>query len=574
MSVYSHGPLFGPISDVQGFSMRDGKTHLEIQEHMRKTILDLVATVNNQNNVLRTAISSLDGALDGARGAMDLLRPPVNVTDFGVFNDGAHGDQSSAIQSVIDAHPEGVYIPSGIYPMAHTLVVAYDLPQPFRMELAAGAHMIAIAEMDDMIHFGVNDAGTGVREMYALSGGHWDGAGLANCAIHISGVHSGFMISDIDLEEFVTYGIRMDRPPSGSHDNQLSNIRINKVRDSYETITTYGIYAEGNDWQLSNLYAARCGTFIYSAGTVQVNNIHLFNSAATTGDIGIRCTGLLLGTDLYFDTIDTCITFASLDGTFSTSRTANRAVLANLFYYEYTSKSSSIIIEMRNDDALIASNVVIQFNGGTVKRKILSLRTAAGGYTTSCPRAFLSNVRSATSPTLGSGDLLNPSRSHPTNIVVTNDSVNHTQNMGVRIGYIPYDPGASLRGQTVMFVTRETGRTSRIDFHVTYEDGIPVTIMEPKAVVRVVDGVASPVVSHGVLVTKSLRELYLGVKGTPEIVDGINYFPLYLYNDDINMGYIPIIEAEVTGSIAGIAFTSSGATWEIVDPASFVVTTK
>lgn len=42
MSV-STGRLFGPISDVQGFSMRDGLTHLEIQERMRHKLLELIA---------------------------------------------------------------------------------------------------------------------------------------------------------------------------------------------------------------------------------------------------------------------------------------------------------------------------------------------------------------------------------------------------------------------------------------------------------------------------------------------------------------------------------------------------
>ena len=61
MSVYSRG-LFGPISDIQGFSMRDGLTHLEIQEKMRRAILDLIASQNTLVEHLRTAESDLQTA--------------------------------------------------------------------------------------------------------------------------------------------------------------------------------------------------------------------------------------------------------------------------------------------------------------------------------------------------------------------------------------------------------------------------------------------------------------------------------------------------------------------------------
>lgn len=52
MSVMGIGPgrLFGPISDVTGFSERDGLTHLEIQRRMRQKLLELIAGFNTLTN--------------------------------------------------------------------------------------------------------------------------------------------------------------------------------------------------------------------------------------------------------------------------------------------------------------------------------------------------------------------------------------------------------------------------------------------------------------------------------------------------------------------------------------------
>ena len=76
MSDYRTGLRFGPISDVQGFSMRDGLTHLEIQEHMRRKLLELIAGQANTNNYMRTVFGA-DSVLRD-----DMIAALAGVTDI------------------------------------------------------------------------------------------------------------------------------------------------------------------------------------------------------------------------------------------------------------------------------------------------------------------------------------------------------------------------------------------------------------------------------------------------------------------------------------------------------------
>lgn len=85
MSVMGIGPgrLFGPISDVVGFSERDGLTHLEIQRRMRAAILDLIASQNNTNAHIRTSENAIQSYVDQiAEFATDYSNFPDKIVEL------------------------------------------------------------------------------------------------------------------------------------------------------------------------------------------------------------------------------------------------------------------------------------------------------------------------------------------------------------------------------------------------------------------------------------------------------------------------------------------------------------
>lgn len=132
----SRGRLFGPISDVQGFSMRDGLTHLEIQENMRRKLLELIASQQNLINYVRTSngtiedeyfeklalFDSLNDSYTARVAEVDLLidtvklSVPLNVKEFGAVGNGI-ADDSAHIQAALTAAGVGgrVFLPKGVY---------------------------------------------------------------------------------------------------------------------------------------------------------------------------------------------------------------------------------------------------------------------------------------------------------------------------------------------------------------------------------------------------------------------------------------------------------------------------
>ena len=97
----SPGALFGPISDIHGFSMRDGRTHLEIQEKMREKLLEVIAAQTNTNNYIRTVFGEdsalrdeMLAALEGVNSAN--VGPRLSVFVAKYLTDGATPAQNVA----------------------------------------------------------------------------------------------------------------------------------------------------------------------------------------------------------------------------------------------------------------------------------------------------------------------------------------------------------------------------------------------------------------------------------------------------------------------------------------------
>ncbi len=113
MSVMGIGPgrLFGPISDVTGFSERDGLTHLEIQHRMREKLLELIAGQNNLNNYMRTYQGEVDVTVEEFKTIRDQVLsvitniPPkvsLYVANF-LANGATAAENTTAIKSAYDA---------------------------------------------------------------------------------------------------------------------------------------------------------------------------------------------------------------------------------------------------------------------------------------------------------------------------------------------------------------------------------------------------------------------------------------------------------------------------------------
>lgn len=136
MSVMGIGPgrLFGPISDVVGFSERDGLTHLEIQRRMRTAILDVIAAVNTQNDRLRTGLTDVMGnaltaqeaaqaaEASSARAKLDF----VSVKDYGAVGDGTTDDTEAVTNAILTGRP--VYFPDSATAYRCNVEIDSDIP--------------------------------------------------------------------------------------------------------------------------------------------------------------------------------------------------------------------------------------------------------------------------------------------------------------------------------------------------------------------------------------------------------------------------------------------------------------
>jgi len=85
--------------------MRDGLTHLEIQEKMRKVLLELVAAFNTLTNQVRTKDADLSQAFADEVAA---LQPTVDQLEAALVTLGAFNTTITNMQSSIDANVTAV----------------------------------------------------------------------------------------------------------------------------------------------------------------------------------------------------------------------------------------------------------------------------------------------------------------------------------------------------------------------------------------------------------------------------------------------------------------------------------
>lgn len=112
MSVMGIGPgrLFGPISDVTGFSERDGLTHLEIQRRMREKLLELIAAHNTLANNQRVLNANIVTNSDFVNSIVEGRTGPVIMGGVnGIVADGIT-DNTAAIQAIVNSATEGTTI--------------------------------------------------------------------------------------------------------------------------------------------------------------------------------------------------------------------------------------------------------------------------------------------------------------------------------------------------------------------------------------------------------------------------------------------------------------------------------
>lgn len=168
----SDGQLFGPISDVAGFSMRDGKTHLEIQEHMRRSILALMANQNTLNEHVRTSEETmsniltevLDSEVAVTGAAITALTNDVTAltTEVGTLSTEVNTLAASVVAWV--AEPTGIFVTD----TANILAAVNQLG-------AAGGIVrfregMYNASLPDVAHITYSGAGRGATEIRCSAG--------------------------------------------------------------------------------------------------------------------------------------------------------------------------------------------------------------------------------------------------------------------------------------------------------------------------------------------------------------------------------------------------------------------
>lgn len=490
-----------------------------------------------------------------------------SVRLFGAKGDGIT-DDSAAINAAIDAFGS-VYFPAGVYKINSTILVPYNTDAPVGLEFANGARLVAGTALTEMVRMGAYDAATGpCFEYFRVTGGNFDGNGLAGTAIRVTSKLVSLIIDSVNIDRVTFCGLYLEDPDGHktSHDSLVSNFRMN--RQGPGTVqATYGIFAEGGDWQASNLYMRDCDTFIRSVGMLQIANAHFFNLATVKGSIGIRCSNVLYANNIYFDTITTGISLKNDDGTFSNYP----CVLTDIFWYQYEAADEPVaVFHVCRDTPLHISGVETVFKKAAHPVRVMNVYTPAG------ERSFaLTQFKSG---------VLHPGSTNPDDmaksgaarnkqaIPLTSMKSSHAAGQGVCIGYVPARDTLSTRTQIMRVAAAEHARSNLLHFFIDYNSsGKPTSILRSTGEVVVSGSTASASVVNGVQFGNG--KLWLGIKDAV-MIDGRQFFPIYLFNDVTSLGYLSATYAEITGSAQPLLWATN-APWESgLTAASFLVTTK
>lgn len=460
-----------------------------------------------------------------------------DARDYGIVPDG-DTDNTALIQTMVNLSEYGIVFPQGTYLISSPIEVPYKT-HPYTVHCVGHVVFKAIEEMPYMFRLGGETDGTkDLSEFWRWCGGLLDGNLKASEGLRFTGNLTGFDVHHVGLNRIIDRAIHMEVPTrTTSHDAKFVDIRINAVRNS-SAPTLVGIQADGGDWQMSDVYATDCMTFVKSAGLVQATNTHWFNAAAITGDAVFNVTsGGVVADNLYIDTIETGITPRKADGAYANIR----VVLSNVFVFQYAAKpgDTNIVVKVR-DAPLLLTNVFGSFastDGGTCR--VLRIVTPDGNPAFSGDMLKVENVtlRGDRDDAIRLGLYGRTQR-------VTNQNTSHSSGQGVLIALIPQAVSASeVRSQVVKFFALLGADTSQGD--------VPIYANNTGGFFRSIAlGGKFFVTGSGTLAKQKTplpgrAALYFGVR-EPIDINGVQFVPLYLYSADASIGYVPEMWGEIS----------------------------
>ena len=516
----------------------------ETAQSARTEVQEVRGTVDAQGSYF-TALG-IDSAVD-AQNLASLIKTKGNVAANGIVTDGSK-DVTNAINVFIQSSDvPGVYFPAGIYKISNSINLPKNTDHPYGFYADPGAVFVATASMSDMMVVGgVSKKGRWI-ENYTIKGGVFMCQGLAQNAIRFTSAIRGVKLSDVTVQDAVNAAILMEN--TAPVDTLMSNIRINYVdrsQSSKPVQSKYGIKVNGTDWQLSGLYASHCNKFVYSAGTLVVDNVHVFNEYGDPVSCGINIqSGFLQASNIYADTTDVAISAKKDDGTFSSS---TKMYCTNVKHYFYREINRPVrTFEVHDNAYFMAGNVSTSYKEKTSPTYVFYYAKDNGSFSNNAYNAYTYAIEpNGIQNTFATVQ----ENSHVSNMYTVASGHTHVAGDGVCIGWIPDAPVSGHCAVTFIPQSENNYNVSSTiaQFRIALPSsgGIPTNMHVTCFNINESDGSVKYI--NGIGCYANREYLHFGVKAAVADASGRKYYPLYLYNASKALGYVPDINFWIFGT--------------------------